>query len=54
MKLPVIVAIGGINSAGRTSGFHAYKRMVHQALPSIDMLSTWLDLSHRMKLIDMT
>jgi acetoacetyl-[acyl-carrier protein] synthase len=54
MKLPVIVAIGGINSAGRTSGFHAYKRMVHQALPSTDMLSTWLDLSHRMKLIDMT
>ena len=53
MKLPVIVGMGGINSAGRTSGFHAYKRMVHSALSAEMMQSTWMDLSHRMKLIDM-
>lgn len=53
MKLPVIVAMGGINAAGRTSGFHAFKRMVHSALSSEVMQSTWIDLSHRMKLVDM-
>lgn len=31
-RLPVIVAQGGINAAGRTSGFHAYRRMVIDAL----------------------
>ncbi len=50
IKLPVIVGIGGINSAGRTSGFHSYKRMVHDVL-SDDLLSnTWSDLAHRMGL----
>lgn len=28
LNLPVIVAAGGVNSAGRTSGHHAYRRMV--------------------------
>jgi acetoacetyl-[acyl-carrier protein] synthase len=50
MKLPVIVAIGGINSAGRSSGYHAYKRMIYQSLPEAKMLNTWSDLAHRMKL----
>ena len=31
-RLAVIVAQGGINSAGRTSGFNAYKRLVFNAL----------------------
>lgn len=32
-KLPVIVGFGGINTAGRSSFHHAYRRMVHDALP---------------------
>lgn len=52
MKLPVIVAMGGVNAAGRTSGFHAYKRMVYQSLPADLMKNTWQDLAHRMHLID--
>jgi acetoacetyl-[acyl-carrier protein] synthase len=31
-KLPVIVGFGGINSAGRSSFHHSYRRMVHDAL----------------------
>lgn len=50
MILPVIVAVGGINPAGRSSGFHAYKRMIHQALSEEQMASTWRDLAHRMNL----
>ncbi|MEQ8263569.1 beta-ketoacyl synthase [Pseudohaliea sp.] len=34
--LPVIVASGGINSAGRTSGGHAYARLVAERLPAAD------------------
>ncbi|NBX85391.1 MAG: beta-ketoacyl synthase [Gammaproteobacteria bacterium] len=52
MKLPVIVAMGGMNAAGRTSGFHAYKRMVYQSLSDAAMADTWEDLAHRMHLID--
>ena len=50
MKLPVIVAMGGINAAGRSSGFHAYKRMVHSVLSASQMQTTWNDLGHRMGL----
>jgi len=35
-KLPVIVGFGGINAAGRSSFHHAYRRMVHDALPESD------------------
>ncbi len=48
IKLPVIVGIGGINSAGRTSGFHSYKRMICDVLSADELSSTWRDLSHRM------
>ena len=48
IKLPVIVGMGGMNSAGRTSGFHSYKRMVCDALSSQELASTWSDLAHRM------
>ena len=41
-KLPVIVGFGGINAAGRTSFHHAYRRMVHEALPE-DTLSPMFD-----------
>lgn len=47
-KIPVIVGLGGINAAGRSSGFHAYKRMVYEALSDEVMQSTWQDLATRM------
>lgn len=50
IRLPVIVGLGGINAAGRTSGHHAYKRMVCDVLPESLMQSTWCDLAHRMGL----
>lgn len=53
-KLPVIVGFGGINAAGRSSGFHSYKRMVADVLSDADMQSTWQDLAHRMGLSDGT
>ena len=49
-RLPVIVGLGGINAAGRSSGFHGYKRMVAESLSKDTMHSTWTDLSHRMAL----
>lgn len=49
-KLPVIVGFGGINSAGRSSGFHSYKRMICDVLPQQELMSTWLDFAHRMGL----
>ena len=50
IKLPVIVGMGGMNSAGRTSGFHSYKRMVCDVLSAQDMANTWSDLANRMGL----
>jgi len=47
-KLPVIVGMGGINAAGRSSGFHSYKRLVSDVLSEDTMQSTWLDLGRRM------
>ncbi len=32
-RLPVIVGFGGVSGAGRTSGHHAFGRMVYSALP---------------------
>ncbi|MGF1702896.1 beta-ketoacyl synthase [Photobacterium makurazakiensis] len=47
-KLPLIVGFGGMNAAGRSSGFHSYKRMVADVLSDADMQSTWKDLAQRM------
>jgi len=47
-KLPLIVGLGGINAAGRSSGFHGYKRMICDALKPQDMQNTWQDLANRM------
>lgn len=33
-SLPVIIGFGGISSAGRSSGFHAYRRTVFESLPA--------------------
>ncbi|MDX8000465.1 beta-ketoacyl synthase [Xenorhabdus sp. Reich] len=50
-KLPVIVGFGGINAAGRSSGFHGYKRIVSDSLNDEIMQNTWADLCHRMGII---
>ena len=50
IKLPVIVRIGGMNSAGRSSGFHSYKRMICDVLSEKELAATWSDLAHRMGL----
>ncbi len=52
IKLPVIVGMGGMNSAGRSSGFHSYKRMVCDVLTAEDMANTWCDLANRMGISD--
>ncbi len=49
-KLPVIVGMGGMNAAGRSSGGHSYKRMLSDVLPDDLLQSTWLDLGRRMGL----
>ncbi len=51
-KLPVIVGFGGINSAGRVSMHHSYRRMVHEALDESRLAHTWQDLATLMKLKD--
>ncbi|WP_340621357.1 beta-ketoacyl synthase [Xenorhabdus siamensis] len=51
-KLPVIVGLGGINTAGRSSGFHGYKRIVSNSLNDKIMKDTWSDLCHRMGIIN--
>jgi len=48
IKLPVIVGMGGMNAAGRSSGFHSYKRLIADVLSEDTMQSTWLDLGRRM------
>jgi len=40
LRLPVMVAAGGVNSAGRTSRRHAYRRMIWDALPEAERLAT--------------
>ena len=45
MKLPVIIGIGGINAAGRSSAHHALRRMVIDALPSAQAEHTWQALA---------
>ena len=39
-RLPVIVAQGGVSPAGRTSGFHGYRRLVIDALSEQDRQQT--------------
>ncbi|CEO40946.1 beta-ketoacyl synthase [Photobacterium kishitanii] len=51
-KLPLIVGLGGINAAGRSSGFHSYKLMIADVLSEDAMQSTWQDLARRMGLSD--
>ncbi|MFY9178902.1 MAG: beta-ketoacyl synthase [Venatoribacter sp.] len=49
-KLAVVVGFGGINSAGRSSGFHAYKRLLLDHLPASEQRSTYASLAQLMGL----
>ncbi len=48
--LPVIVGLGGINGAGRSSGHHAYRRLVLDALPQAERTRTLAALATLMGL----
>ena len=46
LRLPVMVAAGGVNSAGRTSRRHAYRRMIWDHLSASERADTQAALSH--------
>ncbi|CAM3601620.1 3-oxoacyl-[acyl-carrier-protein] synthase 2 [Halomonas lysinitropha] len=50
--LPVIVGMGGVNPAGRTSGHQAFRRTVLDALSDDDQTRTLLGLASMMRLAD--
>ena len=51
MRLPVIVSMGGVNAAGRTSGFQGFHRMVIDLLPESEQQKTLVALAVMMKLV---
>lgn len=53
-QLPVIVGMGGVNAAGRTSGHQAYRRTVLAALHKDDQERTLLGLAAMMRLAQPT
>ncbi len=50
-RLPVIVGFGGFNAAGRSSGHHAYRRMVIESLQPSDRQETLAGLAVMMGLV---
>lgn len=50
-SLPVIVGFGGFNAAGRSSGHHAYRRMVIETLPAAERQETLAGLAVLMGLM---
>lgn len=51
--LPVIIGMGGINPAGRTSAHHGYRRLVLDALHEQDALQTRASLASLMGLLQL-
>lgn len=51
MRLPVIVSMGGVNAAGRTSGFQSYRRMVLDAISPEEQAKTIAGLAVMMGLV---
>ena len=51
MRLPIIVSMGGVNAAGRTSGHQSYRRMVIDALPEDEQARTLAGLAVSMGLV---
>ena len=49
--LPIIVGFGGFNAAGRTSGHHAYRRMVIESLSVPERQETLAGLAVMMGLV---
>ena len=49
-RLPVIVGFGGVSPAGRSSGHHAYSRMVQSAMPQAHRERTFASLAQLMQL----
>ena len=52
LHLPILVAAGGVNSAGRTSHRHGFKRMVIDSLPRETQLDTHKALAAMMGISD--
>ena len=52
MRLPVIVSMGGVNAAGRSSGFQSYRRMIIEALPDSERQRTLVGLAVMMGLVE--
>ena len=50
-RLPIIVGFGGFNAAGRSSGHHAYRRMVIESLPAFERQETLAGLAVMMGLV---
>lgn len=50
-RLPVIVGFGGYNAAGRSSGHHAFRRMVIESLPAKERQETLAALGVMMGII---
>lgn len=50
-RLPLIVGFGGFNAAGRSSGHHAYRRMVLESLPAQERQETIAGLAVMMGLV---
>lgn len=50
MRLPVIVSMGGVNAAGRTSGFQSFRRMIIETLSAEERQSTIASLAVMMGL----
>ncbi len=50
-RLPIIVGFGGFNAAGRSSGHHAYRRMVIESLEAAERQETLAGLAIMMGLI---
>ena len=51
MRLPVIVSMGGVNAAGRTSGFQNFRRMIIDTLPETERQQTIASLAVMMGLV---
>lgn len=51
MRLPIIVSMGGVNAAGRTSGFQNYRRMILDTLPADEQQQTIVALATMMGLV---
>lgn len=51
MRLPVIVSMGGVNAAGRTSGFQGFRRMIIDALAESERNRTIAGIAVMMGLV---